>query len=125
MSCYRCVLYKLNFASIVSISALMRSIVWLKFRYICKHRLLCITHKAIHLEVPEYLVKSIIIQSYNISSRKFYIMKLVQRSIYLVYSKSTVLVVASKICNSLPYDIRCTTSLSLFKRKLYVNFKSL
>ena len=34
------ILYILNFASIVSISALMRSIGWLKFRYICKHMLL-------------------------------------------------------------------------------------
>ena len=25
----------------------------------------------------------------------------------------------------IPYDIRCVTSLSLFKRKLYVHFKSL
>ena len=33
----------------------MRSLGWLKFRYICKHRLLCITHKAIHLECPEYI----------------------------------------------------------------------
>ena len=41
------VLYKLNFASVVSISDLMRSLGWLKFRYICIHRLLCITHKAI------------------------------------------------------------------------------
>ena len=40
------VLYKLNFASMVSMSASMRSIGWLKFIYICKHRLLCITHKA-------------------------------------------------------------------------------
>ena len=31
----------------------MRSIGWLKFRYICKHRLLCITHKAIHHRFPE------------------------------------------------------------------------
>ena len=39
------VLYKLNFSSIVSISDLMRSVGWLKFTYICIHRLLCITHK--------------------------------------------------------------------------------
>ena len=90
------VLYKLNFALIVSISALMKSIDWLKFRYICKHRLLCITHKAIQLRFPEYLAKSIIIQSYNISSRKCYIMTLVQRSTYLAYSKSAVLVIAPK-----------------------------
>ena len=33
------VLYKLNFASIVSISDLMRSLSWLKFIYICIHYL--------------------------------------------------------------------------------------
>ena len=37
------VLYKLNFASIVSISDLMKSLGWLKFRYIYIHKLLCIT----------------------------------------------------------------------------------
>ena len=41
------VLYKLNYASIFSISDLMRSLGWLKFRYICIHRLFCITHKSI------------------------------------------------------------------------------
>ena len=49
------VLYTLNFALIVSISSLMKSLGWLKFRYICKHRILCITHKAIHRGFPEYL----------------------------------------------------------------------
>ena len=49
------VLYKLNLASIVSISDLMRSLSWLKFRYICIHRLLCITHNDIHRGFPEYL----------------------------------------------------------------------
>ena len=46
------VLYKLKFTSIVSISDLMRSLGWLKFRYICIHRLLCITYKAIHRGFP-------------------------------------------------------------------------
>ena len=64
------VLYELNFASIFSISDLMRSLCWFKFRYICIHRLLCITHKAIHRGFPEYLAQSIIIQSLNRSSRK-------------------------------------------------------
>ena len=72
------VLYKLNFASIVSISDLMRSLGWLKFRYICIHRLLCITHNSIHRRFPEYLDQSITIQSSNISSRKCYFMKLGQ-----------------------------------------------
>ena len=72
------VLYKLNFASIVSIFDLMRSLGWLKFIYICIHRLLCITHKAIHRGFPEYLAQSITVQSSNRSSRKCYFKKLVQ-----------------------------------------------
>ena len=83
------VLYKLNFASIVYISDLMISLGWLislrsyKFRYICIHRLLCITHKAIHRGIPEYVAQSITIQSSNRSSRNCHIMKLVQQSISL------------------------------------------
>ena len=63
----------------------MISLGWLKgkFRYICKHRLLCITHEAIHCGFPEYLAQYVIIQSYNISSRTCYIMKFVQHSTYL------------------------------------------
>ena len=72
-------LYKLNFPLIVSISALMRSLGWLKFSYIYIHRLLCITHKAIYRGFPEHLAQSIIIQSSNRSSRKFHVMKFVQR----------------------------------------------
>ena len=123
------VLYKLNFTSIISISDLIRSLGCLKFRYICIHRLLCITHTAKHRGFPEYLAKSIIIQSSNRSSRKCHIMKLVQRSTSLVYSELAFMVIAPKSWNSIPYDIRCVTLLSnyftLFKRKLYVHFKSL
>ena len=108
------VLYKLNFASIVYLSDLMRLLVWLKFRYICIYRLLYITHKAIHRGFPEYLAQSITIQSSNISCRKCHIMKLVQRSISLAYSGSAFSDIAPKIWNSLPYDIRCVTSISLF-----------
>ena len=90
------VLYKLNFASIVSIYDLMRSLGWLKFRYMCIHRLLCITHKAIHRGFPEYLAQSITIQSSNRSSRKYHIMKLVQLSTSLAYSESAFSVIAPK-----------------------------
>ena len=47
-----CVLYKLKFASIVSISYLMRSLGWLKFRYMYIHKLLCIIHTSIHRGFP-------------------------------------------------------------------------
>ena len=66
----------------------MRSIGWLKFRYIRKHRLLCITHKDIHRIFHEYLAKYISIHSYNRYSRKCDIMKCMQRSTSLAYSKS-------------------------------------
>ena len=48
-------LYKLKLFSIVSISTLMRSLGWLKFRYLCRYILPCITYKVIHLRSPEYL----------------------------------------------------------------------
>ena len=54
----------------------MRSLGWLKFRYICKHRILYISHKVIHLGFPEYKAQSIIIQSSNRSSQKCHIVKL-------------------------------------------------
>ena len=63
-------LYKLEFSSIVSISTLMRSLDWLKFRYLCRSRLLYITHKVIHLISPEYLADLISIQTLSLASRK-------------------------------------------------------
>ena len=58
-------LYKLKFTSIVSISALMRSLGCLNFRYFSRYRLLCITHKVIYLRYPEYLADMINIQTFN------------------------------------------------------------
>ena len=72
----------------------MISLGWLKFRYICKHRILCITHKAIHIVFPEYLAQYIIIKSSNISIRICHVMKLVQRSISLAYSESAFSVIS-------------------------------
>ena len=94
----------------------MKSIGWLKFRYICKHGLLCITYiyKAIYLVFPKYLDKSIIIQSYNISSWKWHVMKFVQCSTSLAYFVSALSVIALKSRISLSYDINCITSLALF-----------
>ena len=64
----------------------MRSLDW--FRYSCIYRLLCITYKAIDRGIPEYLAKSIIIQSSNRSNRKCHVMKLMQCSTSLSYSES-------------------------------------
>ena len=96
----------------------MRSLGWLKFRYICRYRLLCITYKVIHLRSPEYLADMINIQTLSRASRKCHTMKIVQRSTISANSKSAFSVVAPKYWNALPYDIRYLKSLSLYKCKL-------
>ena len=118
-------LYKLKFSSIVSISTLMRSLGWLKFRYLCRYRLLCITHKVIHLRSPEYLADLISTHTLSRASRKCHTMKIVQRSTISAHSESAFSVVAPKYWNSLPYDIRCLKSLSLFKCKLSTHLLTL
>ena len=75
-----CTLYKLKFSSIVLISTLMLSFGWLKFRYICRFRLLCITHNVIYLRSPECLADMINIQILSRASRKCHTMIIVQRS---------------------------------------------
>ena len=111
-------LYKLKFSSIVSISTLMRSLGKLKFRYLCRYRLLCITHKVIHLRSPEYLAALISIQTLSRASRKCHTMNIVQRSTISAHSESAFSVVAPKHWNALPYEIRCLKSLTIFKCKL-------
>ena len=111
-------LYKLKLSSIVSISTLMRSLGWLKFRYLCRYRLLCITLKVIYLRSPECLTDMISIQTLSRASRKFHTMKIMQCSTICAHSESAFSVVAPKYCNALPYAIRCLKSLSLFKCKL-------
>ena len=49
---------------------------WLKFQDICKFRLLCITHKAIYMGVPEYISKRVRIRATTRPSRKYEMMKL-------------------------------------------------
>ena len=51
-------------------------------------------------------------------------MYLYESTTYILYM-SVYIIIAPKSWNSLPYDIRCITSISLIKRKLYVYFKSL
>ena len=83
-------LHKLKFFSIVSISTLMRSLGLLKFRYLCRYRLLCITHNVIHLRSPEYLADLISIQTLSRASRKCHMMIIVQRSTLSAHSESLI-----------------------------------
>ena len=110
-------LYKLKFSSIVSISALMRSLGWLKFRYLCRYILLCNIHKVIHLRFPEYLEDLINMQTLSLANRKCHTMIIVQLSLS-AHSESTFSMIDPKYWNALPYDTRCLKSLSLFKCKL-------
>ena len=77
-------LYKLKFSSILSISTLMRSLGWLKFRYLYRYRLLCITHKVIHLRSPEYLAELISMHTLSRASRKCHTMKNIHAPINIV-----------------------------------------
>ena len=54
----------------------MATLGWLKFRDICKFRLLCITHKAIYMGVPEYLSNGVILLATTRPSSKCELMKL-------------------------------------------------
>ena len=60
----------------ISIHSIMAILGWLKFRDICKFRLICITHKAIYMGVPEYLSKRVRIRTTTRPSRKCELMKL-------------------------------------------------
>ena len=101
-------LCKLKFSSIVSISALMRSLGWIKFRYLCGYILIYITHKVIHLISPEYVADMISIQTLSRASRKCHTMIIVQRSTISVHSESAFSVIAPKYWNALPCDIHVT-----------------
>ena len=62
----------------------MRSLGWLKFRYMYTYSLYdisyCVLRIRIHRGFPEYLAQYFIIQSSNRSSRKCHVMKFVQHS---------------------------------------------
>ena len=47
----------------------MMTLGWLKFRDLCKIRLICITNKAIYMGVPSYLSKGLIIRTNTRPSR--------------------------------------------------------
>ena len=85
----------------------MRPLGWLKFRYLCRYRLLCITHKVIYLRSPEYLSDMISIQTLSQASRKCHTMKIVQRSTISVHSESAFPEVSPQYWNVRPYEIRC------------------
>ena len=103
----------------------MHSLGWLKFRLVCKFRLLCITHRAIYRVSPNYLVNIITIRTDYRPRRVGSTMMLHEPITATVYDKSAFAVAAPKYWNALPVDIRSTESEPVFKRKVYHYFISL
>ena len=103
----------------------MHSLGWLKFRLVCKFRLLCITYRAIYQASPKYLANVITIRTDYRSRRVGSNMMLHQAITTSVYAESAFAVAAPKCWNALPADIRSTESETLFKRKVYNYFISL
>ena len=100
----------------VSISSLMHSVGWLKFRLVCKFCLLCITHRASYQASPKYLANVITIRTDYRPRRVGSTMILHQPITTTVYVESAFAVAAHKCWNALPADIRSTESEPLFKR---------
>ena len=119
------ILYKLKRRTMVSVSSLMYSLGWLKFRLVCKFRLFFITYRDIYRASPNYLANIITIRTDYRPRRVCSSMMLHQPITATVYAESAFAVAAPKCWNVLPADIRSTESEPLFKRKVYHYFISL
>ena len=84
----------------------MHSLGWLKFRLVCKFRLLCITYRAIYQASPKYLANVITIRTDYRPRRVGSNMMLHQAITTTVYAESAFAVAAPKCWNALPADIR-------------------
>ena len=103
----------------------MATLGWLKFRYLCKFRLLCITHKAIYMGVPSYLSKGLIIRETNRPSRKCELMKLSVPFVSSMYADDAFTVATPKYWNSLPDELRTLSYFITFKYRLHSYMLSL
>ena len=97
------ILYKLGRRTMVYISSLMHSLGCLKFRLICKFRLLCITHRASYKAINEYHANLITISTDNIPRLVGSNMMLHQPITTTLYAESVFAAVAPKCWNALPY----------------------
>ena len=93
----------------------MATLGWLNFRDICKFHLLCNTHKAIYMGVPEYISKGLIIRETTRPSRKCKLMKLSVPLVSSMYADAAFTVAAPKYWNSLPDELRTISSFITFK----------
>ena len=74
----------------------MATLGWFTFRYLCKFRLLYITHKAIYMGVPSYLSKGLIIRTTTRPSRKCKLVKLSLPLVSSIYADAAFTVAAPK-----------------------------
>ena len=110
---------------IIYIHSIMAILGWLKFRDICKFHLLCITHKAIYMGVPEYLSKIVSIRAITCPSCKYELMKLSVPLVSSMYEYAAFTVAAPKYWNSLPNNLRTMSYSITFKYRLYSHMLSL
>ena len=112
------ILYKLGRQTMVSISSLMHSHGWLKFRLVCKFSP-SFESRAIYQASPEYLANVITLRTDDRPRRVGSNMMLHQLITTKVYAESAFAVVAPKYWNALPAHIRSTEYKPLFNRKVY------
>ena len=120
------ILFKLKRCDlIISIHSIMATLGWLKFRDLCKFRLLCITHKAIYMGVPSYLSKGLIARTTTRPIHKCDLMKLSLLLVSSMYAYAALTVAAPKYWNSLPDELRTMSSFITFKCRLHTYMVSL
>ena len=105
----------------MSIHSVMVILGWLKFRDMCKFRILCITHKAIYIGVPDYLSKVVSIRSTTRPSREYKLTKLSVPLLSSMYADAAFTVAAPKYWNTLRDHLRIISHFVTFKCRLHMS----
>ena len=94
----------------ISISNIMLTLDWLRYRDLCKLNFLCLAHKEIYTGAPKYLAELLSIATINRPRRDFHAMKLVMPHTNSCFGNSALSVAVPTLWNLLPNIIRTTTS---------------
>ena len=100
----------------------MLTLGWLRYRDLCKLKLLCLAHKAIYTGEPKYLAEILSIATSNRPRRDCHAMKLVMPHTNSCFGNSAFSVAVPTLWNLLPNIIRTITSRSQFKSRLFKHF---
>ena len=100
----------------------MSTLGWLRYRDICKLKMLYLSHKAIYTGAHKYLAELLSIVTSNRPRRDFYAMKLVMPHTNSCFGNSAFSVAVPTLWNLLSNIIRTTTSQSQFKSRLFRHY---